>query len=83
MPEDGRGGGGVRAASRIAAVASAPAATAISKAVLPEGSSKLWSAPADSSSLQTSGLLREADSMRGVKPRASRALRSSPRSMWI
>ena len=83
VPEGGEAGLGALTMSRIAAVASEPASIAIWAAVLPEGSSKRWSAPAFRSSLQMAYLFRAAESMRWVMPLASRALRSSPRSIWI
>src|SRR6218665_266260 len=68
----------------IAKVASrAPESRAMLKASFPEGSRKPISAPAAIRSLQMTALLRAADSMRGVWPLESRALRLSPRWMWI
>src|SRR6218665_2042824 len=79
------GTGGSRAmVASIAKVASrAPESRAMLEASFPEGSSKPISAPAAIRSLQMTALLRAADSMRGVWPLESRALRLSPRWMWI
>ena len=65
------------------AASQAPAARAMSSALRPKKSSKVTSAPAARRILQMEALLWAADSMRGVCPLSSRALRLSPRSMWI